>query len=113
MKTKSIVAGLLLIVLVGCSDIQKGYVYDKQYYTAWTQIIGGYTTEECEKVGQSEDCYPIFHPPVLIYHPALWELDISSCDGKQSDSCQQNAMVVSQDTYEKDQVGDYVDLSGS
>lgn len=110
MKKFTVLIFLFLAILLMSCGIQKGYVYDKNYYAPWTQLIGGYTSEDCEKIGQSEECTLVFHPPISIYHEAIWELDISNCDGKQTSSCEQNAIDVSQGIYDKTQIGDYVNL---
>ncbi len=108
----TVLVSLLLILSLSACGILKGYVYDKHYHASWVQIIPGYTTEQCEKVGKSETCDPIYHPGTTIYHPQSWELDINSCQSaQQSSNCETNAVTVSQDKYNSSYIGEYVDLS--
>ncbi len=111
---KIIVLLFLLLLLAGCSSLEKGYVYDKIDFPAhwtWTQIA--HTT--CEKVGNSEEC-STYYTPQMIYHPELLELAITNCtpsEQKVRTDCQMNEHYVNRDVFDKYHVGDYVDLTNS
>lgn len=115
-KMVAVVVGIILLLsaLTGCSDIQKGYIIAKNSTPARSYYTPGYSTDNCEKVGKKEECEEEYHPGVWHYSPATWELDISNCTPQrqqQNNNCQTNGVDVSEDTYNKYNVGDYVDLS--
>lgn len=71
---------LAIVILAGCSSgptLTAGHVTGKEadpgYYYTYLQPI---TTEECEPVGQSEDCTTMItgYIPLTYYQPPDWKL---------------------------------------
>lgn len=112
-KTKLLIPLVLLSLLAllsACTPpLTKGYVYDKQYQAAYTQYLPGYTSESCVSEGKyGEECTPVYHPAILIYHPAYYYLELTTCSSLQTDgNCQTGEISVDESTYDRTRVGSY------
>ena len=112
--TSLLVVCMFLMFSFSSCGLHKGYVYDKKYTAAWTQIIPARNTETCEKEGNEEICEPYLQPPSVIAHPASWELYISNCQSPKEDSnCETASITVSESRYNDTSIGQHVDEGDS
>jgi len=100
---------LSLFALAACDPpLTRGYVYDKQYYPAYSSYTPGYSTTSCSKVGKSTSCYTIYHPAIVIYHPAEYYLRLTTCSNLETTGqCQTGWVYVDAGTYDNTRIGSY------
>jgi hypothetical protein len=100
---------VLLMMLSSCDPgLQQGYVYDRVTHPAWTQVIPGHVITICTGGRRSRTCETEYDPPIVIPHPAEYELDISNCrHNVHSSECKTNWVYVSEDVYHAHPIGSY------
>lgn len=81
---------LMLLLVAGCSDIEKGVVTSKEHHGAWTQTYMIFTGKVMV--------------PQVIHHPERWTLNIA-------DSGQDGYCNVSKERFDSTAIGDWIDCN--
>lgn len=84
---------LMLLLVAGCSDLDKGVVTSKEHHGVWTQR----TQTNMIFIGQ-------VMMPQIIHHPELWTLNIAA-------SGQHGYCNVTKERFDATNIGDWIECN--